>query len=79
MMIYFPNILKCKEKLKICWLRIMSYCKAHLGKKHLLLLFIDIKCIALKNDSVKYAEQKLEISLLMFYFHISLERTELYG
>lgn len=37
-MIHFPNILKRKEKLKIRWLRIMSYGKAHLGKKHQLLL-----------------------------------------
>lgn len=72
-MIYFPNILKCKEKLKIRWLRIMSYCKAHLGKKHLLLLFIDIKFIALNYDSMKYAQQKSKISHLMFYFHILRE------
>lgn len=55
-MIYFPNILKCKEKLKIRWLRIMGYCKAHLGKKHSLLLFTDIKFIVLNYDSMKYAK-----------------------
>lgn len=77
-MIYFPNILKRKEKLKIRWLRIMSYRKAHLGKKHLLLLFIEIKFIALDYDSMKYAEQKLKISLLMLYFHILSESSELY-
>lgn len=48
-------------------------------RKETVISVIDIKCIALNNDSVKYAEQKLKISLLVFYFHISLEKTELYG
>lgn len=62
-MIYFPNILECKEKLKIRWLRIMSYCKAHLGWKQLLVILIYIEFIAHDYDSTNFAEQKLKPGL----------------
>lgn len=78
-MIYFSNILKCKEKLKICWLRIMSYCEAHLGNKCLLVLFIYITFIAHDYGSINFAEQKLKpVSNVQFPYLIWREKQRLH-